>query len=64
MTQEEKYEFIKKEINNEINRLEQLESERLSCEDYAGALCCKSERQACLKIWNIVCIAEDFNDNQ
>ena len=52
-------EFLMQEIKEEIKRLEDLEEERLRCHDYAGALRRQSEREACLRIWNIACVAYD-----
>ena len=44
-------ENIKKEIKEEIVRLEKLEKKRVDCKDYAGALRRESEREACIRIF-------------
>ena len=50
-------EFIIKEIKEEIQRVSELEEERLKCKDYAGALRRESEREAYLRAHSIACIA-------
>lgn len=54
-----KIEFIKEQIKEEIERLDKLEEERLLCKDYAGALKMESKREGCLRIWQIICCAEN-----
>ena len=55
-----KIELIKQQIKEEITRLEKLEKERVLCKDYSGALRREAEREACMRIFSMVCGAEDM----
>ena len=52
---EEKFELLRQEFKEEIERLENLIKERASIGDYAGALKRQSERESMSRAWQIVC---------